>query len=1071
MTDQTSLPFHPGQKLQLKNNPSEVVEFTGNIIPLGKNTFIEVRTLTGLLKKMLADVVLPLDEHGDDPMAQLARGCFGQIGDLKKLLTFEKLKGTLNEFIYSMEAAQVDFYPYQFKPVLKFIRSPTQRLLLADEVGLGKTIESGLIWTEMQARQQAKRLLVICPPTLMDKWEAELRDKFLIDARQVDFKLFQKSLEDFERNGQSEEFALISSYAALRPPKSEASKLDRRLRKKEEEALSPRGRLLRKLMLWEDTDCFPFDLVIFDEAHYMRNSSTAAHVLGEALCAAAQGVLCVSATPVNNESRDLHALLSLIDEEFFSSQKSFDYLIYVNKPAVHAATILAKTPIDYGRLRRCLGEMEYNPYVNTSPLFTQLKAHVHKMEGVEKPSYEMVSHAVDLAEKLNVLGSYINRTLRRQVEEKRPIRQPMVLTMEYTERERAFYNSLERYIHNRCQAIKRQAKNRHRERDTDFETFALINRQLMAASCLPACAATMLTKQDEDQALFEALGLEVAEEDADSLRELQQENESFFREIPDPKVLAACDSKFAKLKEVIASFQGERIIIFACYHGTLNYLAGRLKGMGLSTTMISGKTSLEDRTREVMRFTAGEVQILLSSEVGSEGIDLQSAHVVVNYDMPWNPMRVEQRIGRIDRVGQESPVLHIVNFNIANTIEERVYNHLHKKLDVFRSTLGDIEAIIGREIRQLTLDLFSSELTPEQESMRIEQTAQVLYDRMRDITMLEEQSAELIGLSDYIQHKISEEHRMGHYIRPQELEDYVQDFFGRYFKGTLLQKDIPEPGCLRLRLSDDAREELQYFMAGDRSIMASRLRANPVNVTFDRRVIQSLPVARRRRISFINHLSPLVRWITSWYKDKGHNLCRTSALETKVSLLEEGIYVFDIQLWDISGITPYRKLSYGIRNLETGEMFTMHEGEKIFIEILNNCKDYPYQNELPEDFLRDEITILDKKMSHDFGQEVDVFQAENDTMRAIREERIRGIFTKRIERIRETLAEQEQKIAEDDNSREADTLKRIYLANKGRLASEEKNKERQLAELEKKATFNPVSGCIAVGIFFNTSGE
>ncbi len=1060
MTDQTSCPFHPGQKLQLKNNPMEVVEFTGKSFTMGKNTYIEVRTLTGVLKKMLADVVLPVDELSDDPMEQMARGCFGQIGDLKKLLTFEKLKGTLNEFIYSMEAAQVDFYPYQFKPVLKFIRSPTQRLILADEVGLGKTIEAGLIWTEMQARQQARRLLVICPPTLMDKWEAELRDKFLIDARQVDFKLFQKSVEDFERNGSSEEFALISSYAALRPPKNDLEVLRAAPGKKKEDTLSPRGRLLRKLQHWEDTDCFPFDMVIFDEAHYMRTSSTAAHMLGTTLCGAAQGVLFVSATPVNNKSADLHSLLSLVDKDFFASLASFDYLEEINKPSVHAAMALAALPVDYEKLHRCLEEMEYNSYVNTSPLFQQLKGNVARMEQMAKPTHELVAQTTELAEKLNILGTYINRTLRRQVEEQRPIRKPWVLTVDYTEKERAFYNNIEREIRSRI------------GRFSKFEAFALINRQLMAASCLPAYAVSLLTAKENDvqaryeslfESLFESFDMEDAEELAASTL-MQQAWEGFSFHIPDPKTLAACDSKFAKLQEVIANFPGERIIIFACYHGTLNYLARRLNALGFATATISGRTKMEDRTREVARFTAGETKILLSSEVGSEGIDLQCAHVVVNYDMPWNPMRVEQRIGRIDRVGQTSPVLHIVNFSIADTIEDRVYTRLHEKLDVFRSTLGDIEAIIGKEIRQMTLDLFSSALTPEQQSRCIERTAQVLYNKMREITMLEEQSVELIGLSDYIQRKITEDHNMGHYIRSEELEDYVQDFFGRYFQGTLLQKDIPEPGCLRMRLSNEARDDLTRYMANDRSIMARTLRADPVNVTFDRRVMKSLPIAKQRRISFINHLSPLVRWITSWYRDKGHNLCRTSALEVSVSSLEEGIYVFTIQLWEISGITPYKKLSYGIRNLETGAMFTMYEGEKIFIEILDNCKDWPYQNDIPTDFIRQELNALNQKMDEDFFQEAEVFQAENETMKTIREERIKNIFLPRIQQLQDMLDSQEQEGA-------AENRKDMSSANLGRLKKAQANMDRQLAELEKKSVFNPVVSSIAMGIFYNSAGQ
>src|SRR6185503_19568333 len=97
-----------------------------------------------------------------DPMAGALDGEFGRAEDLRRVLTFEKLRGSLHDFLYSMDAAQIDFLPYQFRPVLKFIDSPTERLLIADEVGLGKTIESALIWLELQARRDARRLLVVC---------------------------------------------------------------------------------------------------------------------------------------------------------------------------------------------------------------------------------------------------------------------------------------------------------------------------------------------------------------------------------------------------------------------------------------------------------------------------------------------------------------------------------------------------------------------------------------------------------------------------------------------------------------------------------------------------------------------------------------------------------------------------------------------------------------------------------------------------------------------------------------------------------------------------------------------
>ena len=1034
--------LYEGQKLQLKNSPSELVEFTGKLKKMGRNTYIGIRYPNGTAKTVLLESVLPVEQDSQNAFDQIERGCFGHVADLKRLITFEKLKGTLHEIIYSMEAAQVDFYPYQFKPVLKFISSPTQRMILADEVGLGKTIESGLIWMEMQARRHARRLLVICPPTLAEKWEMELRDKFLLDAQQVDFAGFKKKIDEFEKNGNAESFVLISTYSSLRPPKSAREDL-RHPPDDTSSELSPKVALLQKVKFWNDTDTLPFDLVIFDEAHYMRNSSTASHMLGEVLAAAAHGVLCVSATPVNNQSEDLHSLLSLIDPDFFSSQSTFGSLMSVNKPTVYASTCLSRCPIDFEGLRWSLERMEMNDYVSHSPLFEQFKDICEQLENCKKDSFELVSKAQGLAEKLNILGSYINRTRRKQVEEKRPLRDPHVYTVRYNALERAFYNTIEENIRLGCM-----------NSQSEFSSFSLITRQLMAASSLPAYAESLLGKQKDEDCLFEALG------DFGEETDLQEEYPVAYTHIPDPKELAAHDSKFAALAQIVSECRGERIVIFAYYHATLRYLFQRLSSMGRKVGMIYGKNNMDERWNEIERFKKGEISILLSSEVGSEGIDLQCAHILINYDMPWNPMKVEQRIGRIDRVGQTSPVLKIINFSVDDTIEQRVYERLHEKLSIFSSTLGDMEAIIGRQVRKLTLDLFSNRLTPEQENARITQTAQALFNKMEHMRMLEEQSVELVGLSDYIQRKIEEDHGRGRYIRPEELEDYLKDFFGRYFRGTMVQADTPVPGCLSIHLADDARRSLNAFINNDRSRMAQDLRNSLLKITFKRNIMKELPARQRRGIVFINHLSPLIRWITSYYQENGHSLCRTSAISTHISSMEEGIYVFDIHLWEMFGISSYTKLAYGIWNMNTRKMVPLHKSEALFMEILLHGTDLVYHNEISNDVIKEHLFQLDNELEQSFYEEANIVHAENDTLYSIREQRIKNIFNSRIDSHKEIL----RKLEESNNQR-------MIPARKGLIRSTEEARDRQLEELKRKAEFSLQAGSIAVGIFFNSLSE
>jgi superfamily II DNA/RNA helicase len=145
----------------------------------------------------------------------------------------------------------------------------------------------------------------------------------------------------------------------------------------------------------------------------------------------------------------------------------------------------------------------------------------------------------------------------------------------------------------------------------------------------------------------------------------------------------ANDTKFSVLRKlVVERLPDEKIIIFAYFKATLRYLQKRLQAEGINSALLHGELDDEERAAQLEAFQINpDVRVLLSSEVGSEGIDLQFCRVVVNYDLPWNPMRVEQRIGRIDRVGQKAERLIIVHFKVKGTVEERLYDRLHKKVN------------------------------------------------------------------------------------------------------------------------------------------------------------------------------------------------------------------------------------------------------------------------------------------------------------------------------------------------------------------------------------------------------
>jgi SNF2 family DNA or RNA helicase len=724
------IPFSPGDWVIDRNNPAQPGQYTGNWRRAGPFLMVQLSYPGGGTSHRPLDSLQPMPPT--TTLAQrLQAGQFGKVRDLQRLITYEKLKGTLHEVIYSMEAAQIDFYPYQFKPVLKFINSPTERLIIADEVGLGKTIESALIWMELQARRQAERLLVICPKTLAEKWREELRSKFLLDARIVGFSDLHSEIADLKKMGPGQPFVLIATYTGLRPPRAELRLLD------EPPDVEPPGSaktsFLREMRHW-DLGYEPFDMVIFDEAHYMRNPRTTTFHLGEALAASAGAVLCVSATPVNNTNTDLHSLLRLIDESFFETQGMFEELLDVNRPAVQAGNALARLPVDMGLLETAVEGMGNSRFISQSPLFHQF---LTKLEHLDVTNKSQLARCQDLAEKLNLLGSYVNRTRRVQVKENRPLRDPLVLTVDYSPEEMLMYKTILDIVRRRCILDSRP-----------FHVFQAIGLQLRSASCLPAMAQELREGRFGNPAELydEAMGEEVFEDLFD---------ESVQEELGEPDIarlpaydFVKGDSKYRELRRMLLEIiPDEKTVIFAYYRRTLDYLKRRLMEDGVKVTTIHGGVSSEQRWVELDRFRDPlGPRVLLSSEVGSEGIDLQLCRVIVNYDLPWNPMRVEQRIGRIDRVGQRAARLSIVNFKVKDTIEERLYNRLHSKLERFANSLGDLEAVIGREVQQLTVGLLSKQLTPEEEVRVMDQSERVIEERLIQIQALEESGDALIAL-------------------------------------------------------------------------------------------------------------------------------------------------------------------------------------------------------------------------------------------------------------------------------------------------------------------------------------
>jgi len=1044
MTDNNSnnnddIPFNPGDWLIDRNNPGKPGQYTGNWRKMGPHIMVQLSYPGGstsfrplaCLEKMKGPSVVSIEQR-------LKAEHFGKVRDLQRLITYEKLKGTLHEVIYSMEAAQIDFYPYQFKPVLKFINSPTERLIIADEVGLGKTIESALIWMELQARRQAKRLLVVCPKILAEKWRDELRSKFIFDARVVDFAELTKEIDELRNTGPIHAFVLIATYTGLRPPKKELSLLE--VPPGSEPHGTPKTRFLRDLHHWS-LGYDPFDLVIFDEAHYMRNPATTTFHLGEGLSANAGAVLCVSATPVNNSNTDLHSLLRLTDESFFETQGLFEELLEANRPAVQAVNALSRTPVDMVLLESAVEGMGSSRFISQSPLFKQF---LERLEQLDLEDKAQLAKCQDVAEKLNLLGGYVNRTRRVEVRENRPLRVPTVLPVEYSFDEMQLYRTIIQIVRRKCRLDSRP-----------FHVFQVIGLQLRAASCLPVVAKEIRSGRfgDPEDLFGEAMGEEVFDGlfDEDPSEEIGETDIARLLSYDFEKY----DSKYSELQRLLIEIlPDEKVIIFAYYRPTLAYLRHRLMEDGIKVAVIHGGVPNEQRWEEIERFRDPRgPRLLLSSEVGSEGIDLQFCRVLVNYDLPWNPMRVEQRIGRIDRVGQRAKKLSIVNFKVRDTIEERLYDRLHSKLERFANSLGDLEAVIGKEVQHLTLELLSKDLSPAQEIMLIEESKRVIEKRLLHVQALEESGDALIALSDYVQNKIGEDKEKGRYIQADELENYLADFFEQEFQGCEINYNTPFDGCLWIRLTHEAQSSLSNFIRDDRSISARPFRQREFNITFRREVLQHLTTTQRRTVHFTNHISPLIRWITQINRERAHSFFNVSALLIKHPDIPPGDYCYRIERWKLQGLSVRETLAYGIQSLLDGRKYTIEESEIIVQYLLRHGRDWDYVN-CNMTALLAAHKELEIGMAASFSSALEDFEVMNDTSYQIKVQRVQGFFDRRI-------AQHEQRISTLHESQND----RMIPAAEGLLRTARDNKEQRLKELKEKVGLDMEQAEVAAGVF------
>jgi superfamily II DNA or RNA helicase len=954
--DEAPAGFPPGTRVRLIANPARVgvtvAETEG-----GPNRLRQLVVFPDGDDFVLCKALEKVTSANVSPERLIADGHYGRVKDLRGSIAYCRLSGKLANLIYSLNTTNTQFLPYQFKPLLAFLDSPCNGVLIADEVGLGKTIEAGLIWTELRAREDAKRLLVLCPAMLCEKWQAELEDRFGVAAEIVNAREAVSKLEA-ARTRPDRPFALIGSMQGMRPPSNWGDDANK----------SGAARLARFLEQAELDEPL-FDLVIVDEAHYLRNQETRTHELAQLVRGVAQSLLLLSATPIQLKSRDLYTLLHLLDENAFPFENSFEETLRSNAPVVAL------------RDRVLGGIVSQSDFV--SALQEALDVRIFDdNEQIEylidnPPSDETLSSAkgrsaiAEQLDRINPLAKVVTRTLKRDVQEMRVARNPVTIRVSMNEAERQFYEVVTEAVRLICSKTNMSVG------------FMLTTPQRQMSSCMAASSRKWLksgleSDEDDDDAetCFEAFG--ETECDADPSQSSSGGTlNSILATISaqlGPQVvtqLEAHDSKYEKLVTNLKQYWSEnskrKVVLFAFFKQTLYYLRRRLEADGIRGVVLHGGMD----KMEIIRHFADPSgpEILLSSEVASEGVDLQFSSVVINYDLPWNPARIEQRIGRIDRIGQEAESILIWNFVYGDTIDDRIYVRLLERLNIFTRALGSYEVMLGDLVRELSYELLSHELTPERQEQRIDTAAIAIENAARQQEVLESEATNLIAHGDFVQAKVRAAREIGSYIRGEDILQYVDDFIAQKYPGARLLLESGTSNHYFLETTSDFRTDFRKFIDDTKAHGQTRIGSeDKLRLIFENRHGRSA-----RGIERITQEHPLVRFVSARLKAEGgfslYSRVAAISLEARVEKdLEAGLFAFAVSQWSFSGARSLETLRYVLCDLASDRFVDGQDAERIsnlaalegtdWLAARNDLEDYdaPSAIERCRHFLDDAFT-------------------------------------------------------------------------------------------------------------------
>lgn len=980
---------HQGTKVRSRHDAGLVGESTGRTRDDGDGLMVQIRFPGQQPRFEMAEDLEPADTELDDRQQVLA-GKFASASHLRKRLTSVQLAGQLSEMIYSLDTTNTQFMPHQFKPLLALLDSPSKGVLIADEVGLGKTIEAGLIWTELRFRTHATRLLVVCPAVLTDKWKQELYRRFGTTAQVMNAKELLQHLQHGEAAPKVP--AIICSLQGIRPP-TDAT---------DEDANSKLAVVRLARYLNDAQGQTLFDLVVIDEAHYLRNHQTSSAFLGQLLRPVAEYFVLLSATPVNNRSTDLFNLVSLVDPDQFRFEGEFENVLGANRPLVRLANQLKRPEASIAMVREALDEAELHWLFSNSESLKLLKESLSERDDAEVLTPEervAMNHRLD---RVNLLGQVIVRSRKREVLENRVERLVQDFSVPMTTAEQDFYQRVT------------EAVISYGLLNGGVQGFLLATPQRQMSSCMFAAASRWLghggewNEEEADAFAYDAFGEDI------ELNDLTSVSGYVARALTghvDVKALRVNDSKYeqleALLKEYARDYPLEKTIVFSYFRDTLGYLKERLEAVGIPALVVMGgddKQAKIDEFRESSRY-----KVLLASEVAAEGVDLQFMRFLVNYDLPWNPMRVEQRIGRIDRIGQQAQAISIANLVYQDTIDDRILTRLFEKLKLFEDALGCTEDVLQDGISLLTRDLLSGHLTPEQQERRIDQARAVMEQNRRNMAEIQEHEADFVGLGEFVRNKVSHARDTQRRITDQDLQLHIREYLEENSPGYVMRMD-PGGATGTIRLGAVATARLIRFRE-NRQLPRSKLESGG-----DSDVVIRNHVNRGEhpaRYELINQYHPLVRMIADHESRSQH---RDLVVAAEVGLTELGLdvppgdYAFAAEIWLFDGARRDETIRAFFIPVQGGDPISGESGFDLINRLRAQTRDWVDISPcLPDKVAAGELLESAKAaLLRQFREARKIFQAENADRIRIQRESLARHLQRRIGKLEGAM----QRVAE-----------------------------------------------------------